>query len=341
MYPPRPPSAYISVFVVILATAVALVLAPTRYLTVARDLAHRAYSRVSTPAPVKQQFAGNMSTRTPIYFLSHGGPNVIYDTEHPAHSKLQEIGREVTQKVKPKGVVVFSAHWQGEPNVIEVNTAEDTDIIYDFYGFPESYYKAKYPHKGSTPLAEKVMSLLGASGIRAEPRQRGLDHGVWGIFKVAFDPETNPLNVPIVQVSLFDNEDPDQHYALGRAVSSLRTQNIQIVVSGMAVHNLRDIWLGMRTPGALAYTKTFDEALMGAATAAEEDGRQEKMAALLKRSDARRAHPTLEHLLPIFVGAGAAEDDRGKRLWTMHEGSLSWAQYRFGDLPSTNEVSVT
>lgn len=70
-------------------------------------------------------------TRTPVYFLSHGGPNIMEDVQHPAYKKLQEIGREITQKVKPKGVVVFSAHWQAEPRTIQVNTAEITDLIYE------------------------------------------------------------------------------------------------------------------------------------------------------------------------------------------------------------------
>lgn len=56
------------------------------------------------------------------------------------------------------------------------------------------------------------------------------------------------------------------------------------------------------------------------------------MAALLTRSDARRAHPSFEHLLPIHIGAGAAGKDMGKQLWTLPEGSMSWAQYRFGDV---------
>lgn len=53
------------------------------------------------------------------------------DTKHPAYAKLQEIGREITQKVKPKAVVVFSAHWQASPNMVEVNTAEMMGLIYE------------------------------------------------------------------------------------------------------------------------------------------------------------------------------------------------------------------
>jgi len=75
--------------------------------------------------------------RTPVYFLSHGGPNIMEDTKHPAYLKLQEIGKEITAQ-KPKAIVVFSAHWQGFQDTIEVNTMESSPLIYDFYGFPVS-----------------------------------------------------------------------------------------------------------------------------------------------------------------------------------------------------------
>lgn len=100
----------------------------------------------------------------------------------------------------------------------------------------------------------------------------------------------------------------------------------------MAVHNLRDMQLGMMHDQPLPYATSFDKALKDAAAAGPEE-RQAKMAELLKRQDARRAHPTFDHLLPIFVGAGAANEDRGVRLWTLPEGSMSWAQYRFGEMP--------
>jgi len=48
------------------------------------------------------------------------------------------------------------------------------------------------------------------------------------------------LNVPLVQLSLYDNEDPDQHYRMGQALESLRDEGILIIAAGMAVHNLRD-----------------------------------------------------------------------------------------------------
>jgi aromatic ring-opening dioxygenase catalytic subunit (LigB family) len=55
----------------------------------------------------------------------------MYNTDHAVYPVLQEIGKEITQKVNPKAVVVFSAHWMGKPDTILVNNAEITDIIYE------------------------------------------------------------------------------------------------------------------------------------------------------------------------------------------------------------------
>lgn len=263
----------------------------------------------------------------------------MYETKHPVYPQLVKIGKEITQQIKPKAIVVFSAHWQSSCNTIEVNTAEQTDLIYDFYGFPAHYYQHQFPHRGSEAVANIVLSTLNGAGIQAMGTKRGLDHGVWASFSILFSPKTNPVNVPIVQVSLFDTDDADQHYRLGQAIQSLREQNIQIVCSGMAVHNLRDLFSARSSVGPLPYTLSFDKALKEAAEA-EPSERQAKLTDLLKRPDARKAHPSFEHCLPIHVAAGAAGEDKGKQIWTKPEASMSWAMYRFGDLPAAPKVEA-
>ena len=126
----------------------------------------------------------NSSSRTPVYFLGIGGPNFMENTEHPAYAKLAEVGGEITTKVKPKAVVVFSAHWQDGPNKIKINVAEQTDIIYDFYGFPPHYYEYEYPNKGNPEVAETVIEKLAVAGIEVKRVKRGLYHGVWAGFIV-------------------------------------------------------------------------------------------------------------------------------------------------------------
>jgi aromatic ring-opening dioxygenase catalytic subunit (LigB family) len=73
----------------------------------------------------------------------------MYETSHPAYKMLGEIGeilpmylcyeawadqfkgKEITTKVKPNGVVVFSAHWQAGKDAVEVNTSEEDKLIYE------------------------------------------------------------------------------------------------------------------------------------------------------------------------------------------------------------------
>lgn len=258
----------------------------------------------------------------------------MYETQHPVYAQLQRIGREITQEVQPSAVVVFSAHWAAErPGVIEVNVAEDEPLLYDYYGFPRHYYAEKFPNKGSAKLADRVCEVLAESGIQTQPAERGLDHGVFVPFKVMFDPQTNPLNVPIVQVSLFDDDAEAsaaaQHLRLGRAVQKLRDENVLIVATGMAVHNLRHLMMARGSGRTMPYAVSFDAALKDAAETKPGPERDAEMDALLTRPDARQAHPTFEHLLPAHIAVGAAGHDQGKQLWTLAEGSMAWAQYKF------------
>lgn len=56
----------------------------------------------------------------------------MYESAHPAYSKLQDIGTEITRDVKPKAVVIISAHWESSMEEgVEINTAESTDLIYE------------------------------------------------------------------------------------------------------------------------------------------------------------------------------------------------------------------
>jgi aromatic ring-opening dioxygenase catalytic subunit (LigB family) len=182
-------------------------------------------------------------------------------------------------------------------------------------------------------LASRILTLLSHAGIQARGLKRGLDHGVFSGFNVAFSPEENPLTCPLVQVSLFNNEDPDAHYRLGQAVASLRDEGVVIIGTGMTVHNLRDFRFVGRTGPPLPYAVSFDDALKEAVEA-DPEVRQDRMAAVTKRPDARQAHPWMDHLMPVYVAAGAAGEDKGSQVWTLHEASFAWAQYRFGQVPT-------
>ncbi|KAF3308334.1 hypothetical protein TWF173_001540 [Orbilia oligospora] len=280
------------------------------------------FSRFKFPTSITRMSSSNPPS-LPIYFLSHGGPPILDWKHHPAYSAFQRFGKEVVN-LKPKGIIVISAHFAGNRDEIFINAAEFTDLVYDFYGFPKHYYQKKFPHKGSPELATEISEILASENIKSRLVKRGLDHGVWIPFSIAFD-SNNPLEVPIVQVSIYSNENPDKHIALGKALASLR-QSYVIVNSGQAVHNLRDF--SFDETAVLPYVKPFDKALEAAMTENVGEEREEAMLRLLKRSDARAAHPTFDHILPIYVAIGAGSNSRGKQIFNHREGSLGWAQYR-------------
>ncbi|KAK9480986.1 Extradiol ring-cleavage dioxygenase, class III enzyme, subunit B [Lipomyces japonicus] len=273
------------------------------------------------------------TSRTPVYFFSHGGPTFMYSDKSEeggdlgAFNTLRKIGKSIVEEIKPKAIVVFSAHWQASPDTVEVNTAEFTDLIYDFYGFPSYMYKEKYANVGSASIGEKIIKLLSASGIKARGVKRGLDHGVWVPFKVAFS-DAQPVKVPIIQVSLFATEDPNQHYNLGKALAPLRDENIVIIGSGMTVHNLREMgyYWGSKAP----YAKKFDDILEKAVNGNTGENRRKALADIFNSPESNKSHPTKEHLLPIYIAAGAAQDDKSKRVYSNQTSSLAWGEYIFG-----------
>ena len=87
----------------------------------------------------------------------------------------------------------------------------------------------------------------------------------------------------------------------------------------------------MQSGKEMPYAKPFDLALKKAVIASSNwEERKTNLRELLADKNARNAHPTFEHLLPVHIAAGAAGDDRAERVFTMTEMSMSWAQYRFG-----------
>lgn len=94
----------------------------------------------------------------------------------------------------------------------------------------------------------------------------------------------------------------------------------------MPVHNL-----SFRNPTLLSNNLTFLPALETAVTAPAEE-REEAMKALLTRRNLRRAHPSLDHLWPTFVGVGAAENPKGEKVWGLGQGGMGWGIYRWGEV---------
>ena len=134
-------------------------------------------------------------------------------------------------------------------------------------------------------------------------------------------------DVPVVPLSLRQVLDPAAHLAIGRALAPLRDEGMLIVGSGMSFHNLRAF--GSTDPRVVDAAQRFDDWLMTAV----EDRMSRRAQALESWSaapDALFCHPRAEHLAPLFVAAGAAAGDRGRRTYSDRIIGKAVSGFQFG-----------
>ncbi|KAH6580970.1 hypothetical protein BASA60_002645 [Batrachochytrium salamandrivorans] len=161
-----------------------------------------------------------------------GGPN-------GPHSKfLKEYGPQLLERLKPKAIVVFSAHWETH-GAIQVSDNTENPLYYDYGGFPKSMYNLNFKSRGSSEVSSRVVDLLTKGGIKTKmiKNVRGLDHGVFVPFVLMFPSQ---FEIPIIQVSISSNLDPHYHLAIGKALTPLRDEGVLIISGGLTIHTFDD-----------------------------------------------------------------------------------------------------
>ncbi|QWF80520.1 dioxygenase family protein [Amycolatopsis sp. CA-230715] len=232
----------------------------------------------------------------PVLYLSHGAPPLADDATWTR--QLRELSADLA---KPTAILVVSAHWEEAPLTIGATTT--VPLVYDFWGFPERYYRVTYPAPGAPELAEKVRKLLRAKETPVhEAPERGLDHGAY-VPLVEMFPDAD---VPVLQISM-PSLDPRDLFELGRRLAPLRDEGVLIIGSGFFTHNLSAMGAVTGSDGAPpAWSSEFDA--WGAEVLGSGD-----LDALLdfqhKAPAAALAHPRIEHFAPLFVSLGAGTPD--------------------------------
>jgi len=239
-------------------------------------------------------------------FVPHGAPTFALQPG-AAGAALAAMAARMP---RPRAVVIVSAHW--DTAVPTVGAAARFDAIHDFSGFPPALYALRYPATGCPELARTVAAAIEAAGLAVRiDTMRGLDHGAWVPLRLMFP----DADVPVIALSIQTAGGPDQAWRLGRALAGLQ-HDLLVIGSGNLTHNLRD-WhavsqLGADTP---AYVRGFAgwvaERLCAGDTTALLDYRR-------RAPGATRAHPSEDHLLPLFVALGAAGD--GAQATRFHAG---------------------
>ena len=230
--------------------------------------------------------------RMPALYLSHGAPPLADDPIWP-----DQLAAWSADLPKPKAILMVSAHWEEAPLTVSATTT--VPLLYDFYGFPEHYYRVQYAAPGAPELAEQVRKLLrGPNTPVRQDEGRGLDHGAY-VPLVEMFPDAD---VPVLQISM-PTLDPNELMVIGRKLAPLRDEGVLIIGSGFFTHNLR----ALSTSGAVSSVMAeFDDWGKRALDAHDLD-------ALLdfehKAPAGRLAHPRTEHFAPLFVALGAGGDD--------------------------------
>lgn len=253
-----------------------------------------------------------MPTPLPTLFLSHGAPTFALEPG-AAGAALRGFAERLPT---PRAVLLLSPHWMTRG--LGLTGAAAPRTIHDFGGFPAPLYALQYPAPGDAALAQRVQALLAAQGLAAaiDP-QRGFDHGAWVPMRHLYP----QADVPLVQLSMPADLDARGATALGAALRPLREDGVLVVGSGSLTHNLYELDPSAGdtpTPEAQAFVERVSASLAsGIRPAAFADQ-------LMATPGLARAHPTLEHLLPLpFARAAAGEQAHVERL----EGG-----YRYGAL---------
>ena len=254
-------------------------------------------------------------TVQPSLFLSHGAPNLLL---YPSDTRDFWAGL-ARALPRPDAILVMSAHFETQAPAFESGEAPGT--IHDFGGFEPELYQMRYPAPGAPALAERAARLAREAGLNPGVTSgRGYDHGTWAPLKVIFP----QADIPVATLSVQPQKSGAHHLALGRALSPLRAENVLIVGSGSATHNLRAFFTETHTPD---WARAFNDWIFSRASA----GDAQALADWETAPQARRNHPTPEHYLPLPFAAGAGGAGKGLRIHSAMIGPISLDAYSFSE----------
>ncbi|BBH23705.1 dioxygenase [Paenibacillus baekrokdamisoli] len=253
----------------------------------------------------------------PSYFFAHGAPSLVIE-EHGYTDFLKSFAKD---KVKPKAIVLFSAHW--ESTIQSIGAVDTYSTIYDFSGFPEQLYQITYPAHGDAALSDQIQTLFAEKGIPSRlDHERGLDHGAWAVLKLLYP----DADIPVIALSVNRNLTNEQQYQIGQALAELREQDIMIIGSGGTVHNLRRIEWGANA--AADWAVSFDQWLKSKLETWD-------LEALFNyREEApygKDSVPTSEHFIPLLLAMGTGDRNRQAKLvyQDYQMGTLSLSCWKF------------
>jgi 4,5-DOPA dioxygenase extradiol len=247
--------------------------------------------------------------KMPVLFVGHGSPMIGVET-NPFTKTLNRLGETLP---RPKAVLVASAHWV-TPGT-RVGTQAEPKQIYDFYGFPQKLFDVKYPAPGAPKEAQAIVKQLKL----VADESWGLDHGTWTVLKHLYP----QADIPTFQMSLDQVKDFAGHFKTGEKLKFLREQGVLLIGSGNLTHNLRDLDFNENAK-PFGWAEEFDAKAKQQLDARHWEAFTHPQTTWGQEAF-RRAHPTVEHYVPLLyvLGASEKEDQLSYPFEGIQHGSLS------------------
>lgn len=229
-----------------------------------------------------------------VLYLSHGGgPLPLLQPE--SHANMIQYYKEFGKDYKPDAIVVFSAHTEREQFTVIGNHPKD--LLYDYYGFPKESYSLEYNPPIDSVLTNRITELLEKNNLLANQKTEKFDHGVYIPLIIMYPNQ----DIPVIQISLKKGLNETQHINLGKALSSLKDENILFIGSGSSFHNLRSIISQSGNDKNIL----FHDGLVHILTKdIDEDKREELLVNWRNLPHSSFCHPRSEHLIPLLVCYG-------------------------------------
>ncbi|QRW19690.1 aromatic ring-opening dioxygenase LigB subunit [Rhizoctonia solani] len=223
--------------------------------------------------------------KIPAFFFAHGSPNLLRDTTgDPLFSNmrsqdingtlprfLKKFGPALMDKYNPKGIVVFSAHWEEDEEVL-VSNYDENPLLMDYYGFEPWMYRVKFKSRGDPELSERIVNVLKAGGFKS----RTLGKTEW------------------------------RGHDGRRGASGIGVGRLFGTFWGLTIHTFQD-WSAWHEDSAAPPYLAFHKALLRALIVQDPTERKKALLSLTSHPAFRISHPREDHFTPLYVAAGAGD----------------------------------
>lgn len=113
--------------------------------------------------------------RIPAFFFAHGSPMLAFPENGTSGMPkeilsamgpngnlanfLKDFGPALISKYNPKGVVVFSAHWETSGERLVTDYGDENPLLMDYFGFQPELYQLKFKSRGDASLAQHIVDM--------------------------------------------------------------------------------------------------------------------------------------------------------------------------------------